>query len=157
MISCIVAMDEQGGIGLNGGLPWHIKEDLQHFKKMTLHHAIVMGKKTFLSIGKALPNRRNYVVTHHPDYFKKVEGIQVIEDLKLFLETHEQSEDLIYVIGGANIYAQALPYARFLAISHIKGVFTCDTFFPHFNIDDYTLILTEQFEAFDFKLYERKQ
>lgn len=157
MICCIVAMDEQGGIGLNGTLPWHIKEDLTHFKNMTLGHTILMGKKTFLSIGKALPKRKNLVVTHHPELLKDVQDVEIIEDLQVFLETHVDTSELIYVIGGANVYAQALPYAKYLAISHIKGTFTCDTFFPHFEKNDYTIIKTEEFEAFDFKLYEKKQ
>lgn len=157
MISCIVAMDEQGGIGLNGTLPWHIKEDLLLFKKMTLHHTILMGRKTFLSIGRALPNRKNFIATHHPEQFEAVEGLVVVKDLKAFLATHEHTEALIYVIGGADVYAQALPYAKYLAISHVKGTFTCDTFFPHFDVNAYNVIKTETFEAFDFKLYEKKQ
>ncbi|MBN2876110.1 MAG: dihydrofolate reductase [Bacilli bacterium] len=157
MICCIVAMDEQGGIGLNGTLPWHIKEDLKHFKNMTLYHTILMGKKTFLSIGKALPNRKNLVVTHHPELLQDAQDLEIIEDLQAFLETHGNTEECVYVIGGANVYAQALPYAKYLAISHIKGIFICDTFFPHFDENDYTIIKTEKFEAFDFKLYEKKQ
>ncbi|HCT63204.1 MAG TPA: dihydrofolate reductase [Erysipelotrichaceae bacterium] len=157
MICCIVAMDDQGGIGLNGTLPWHIKEDLMHFKNTTLHHTILMGKKTFLSIGRALPKRRNLVVTHHPELLQDMQDLEIIEDLQTFLETHACTEELVYVIGGANVYAQALPYAKYLAISHIKGIYTCDTFFPHFDENDYTIIKTEEFEAFDFKLYEKKQ
>lgn len=157
MICCIVAMDEQGGIGLNGTLPWHIKEDLIHFKNTTLHHTIVMGKKTFLSIGRALPKRRNLVVTHHPIMMKDVQDVEVIEDFNAFLKANALADEMIYVIGGANVYAQALPYAKYLAISHVKGIHTCDTFFPHFDFDDYTIIKIEEFEDFIFKLYERKQ
>lgn len=157
MICCIVAMDEQGGIGLNGSLPWHIKEDLIHFKNMTLNHTIVMGKKTFLSIGKALPKRKNMVVTHHPEKMRDVLDVEVIEDLKAFLEANAHSDEMIYVIGGANVYAQALPYAKYLAISHVKGIHTCDTFFPHFDYSDYSVMKIEEFEAFVFKLYEKKQ
>lgn len=157
MICCIVAMDEQGGIGLNGTLPWHIKEDLIHFKNTTLHHTIVMGKKTFLSIGRALPKRRNLVVTHHPIMMKDVQDVEVIEDFEAFLKANALADEMIYVIGGANVYAQALPYAKYLAISHVKGIHTCDTFFPHFDFDDYTIIKIEEFEDFIFKLYERKQ
>jgi dihydrofolate reductase len=157
MICCIVAMDEQGGIGLNGTLPWHIKEDLIHFKNTTLHHTIVMGKKTFLSIGRALPKRRNLVVTHHPIMMKDVQDVEVIEDFEAFLKANALADEMIYVIGGANVYSQALPYAKYLAISHVKGIHTCDTFFPHFDFDDYTIIKIEEFEDFIFKLYERKQ
>ena len=157
MITCIVAMDEQCGIGLNGSLPWHIKEDLIHFKNMTLQHTILMGKKTYLSIGKALPKRRNLVVTHHPELLKDERDVEVVEDLEAYFKENENSEAMIYVIGGANVYAQALPYAKFLAISHIKGIFLCDTFFPHFDDNQYTIIKIEEFEAFVFKLYEKKQ
>lgn len=157
MITCIVAMDEQGGIGLNGSLPWHIKEDLIHFKNMTLHHTILMGKKTYLSIGKALPKRHNLVVTHHPELLKDERDVEIVEDLEAYFKQNVDSEEMIYVIGGANVYAQALPYAKFLAISHIKGIFLCDTFFPHFDDNQYTIIKIEEFEAFVFKLYEKKQ
>ena len=157
MITCIVAMDEQGGIGLNGGLPWHIKADLQHFKRLTLNHTILMGKKTFLSIGKALPERKNLVVTHYPNLLSDWLNIELVSDLDLFLRNNEHSEEMIYVIGGANVYAQALPYAKYLAISHIKGTFTCDTFFPHFNQNDYQIVDTKEFDDFVFKLYERVQ
>ena len=157
MITCVVAMDEQGGIGLNGSLPWHIKEDLIHFKNMTLQHTILMGKKTYLSIGKALPKRRNLVVTHHPELLKDEKNVEVVEDLEAYFKQNVDTEEMIYVIGGANVYAQALPYAKFLAISHIKGIFLCDTFFPHFDDNQYTIIKIEEFEAFVFKLYEKKQ
>ena len=157
MITCIVAMDEQGGIGLNGSLPWHIKEDLIHFKNMTLQHTILMGKKTFLSIGKALPKRRNLVVTHHPELLKDERDVEVVEDLEAYFKQNVDTEEMIYVIGGANVYAQALPYAKYLAISHIKGTFLCDTFFPHFDAKQYDIIKIEEFEAFVFKLYEKKQ
>ena len=157
MITCIVAMDEQGGIGLNGSLPWHIKEDLIHFKNMTLQHTILMGKKTYLSIGKALPKRHNLVVTHHPELLKDEKDVEVIKDLEAYFKQNVDSEKMIYVIGGANVYAQALPYAKYLAISHIKGTFLCDTFFPHFDDNQYTIIKIEEFEAFVFKLYEKKQ
>ena len=157
MITCIVAMDEQGGIGLNGSLPWHIKEDLIHFKNMTLQHTILMGKKTYLSIGKALPKRHNLVVTHHPELLKDEKNVEVVEDLEAYFKQNVDTEEMIYVIGGANVYAQALPYAKFLAISHIKGIFLCDTFFPHFDDNQYTIIKIEEFEAFVFKLYEKKQ
>ena len=157
MITCIVAMDEQGGIGLNGSLPWHIKEDLIHFKNMTLQHTILMGKKTYLSIGKALPKRHNLVVTHHPELLKDEKNVEVIKDLEAYFKQNVDSEEMIYVIGGANVYAQALPYAKFLAISHIKGIFLCDMFFPHFDDNQYTIIKIEEFEAFVFKLYEKKQ
>ncbi len=157
MITCVVAMDEQGGIGLNGSLPWHIKEDLIHFRNMTLHHTILMGKKTFLSIGKALPKRRNLVVTHHPELLKDEKNLEVIDDIETFFKENSNSEEMIYVIGGAIVYAQALPYAKYLAISHIKGTFTCDTFFPHFDDNDYDIIKIETFEAFVFKMYEKKQ
>ena len=84
-------------------------------------------------------------------------NIELVSDLDLFLRNNEHSEEMIYVIGGANVYAQALPYAKYLAISHIKGTFTCDTFFPHFNQNDYQIVDTKEFDDFVFKLYERVQ
>jgi len=155
MIVLIAALDPNNGIGLNGKLPWHIKEDLKLFKERTLNHKIVMGRKTYESIGKPLPNRINCVVTRSKRY-QVVEGIELIHDFNEFLIMHSLSDETIYVIGGAEIYKQALPYAQQLALSMIKHVYPCDTFFPEFDIVHYKEIEKLEFDEFRFLLLEKK-
>lgn len=154
MITLIVAMDPHNGIGIDGKLPWHIKEDLKLFKERTLNHKVVMGRKTFESIGKPLPNRENIVVTRN-QFFSNVEHISVIHNLESFLSENEKTNEEIFIIGGAEIYQIALPYAKRLAISHINKSYNCDTFFPMFNSKKYKEIESIKFDEFRFSLLEK--
>lgn len=155
MIILIAALDPKNGIGVNGTLPWHIKEDLKLFKERTLNHTIVMGRKTFDSIGKPLPKRVNLVVSRSEKYLS-VEGVKVINNFKDFLVENECSDEIIYVIGGADIYKQALPFAHKLALSYVKQEYPCDTFFPEFDIRMYKEIEKLEFDEFTFLLLEKK-
>ncbi len=125
-LTIIVATDNCLGIGISGTLPWHLPEDLAHFKQTTSGHPIVMGRKTFDSIGRPLPNRRNIVITrdatwHHPG----TESVTSLEQAIALTATI-----LTYIIGGAQIYAQAFPLASRLIITEIDKRFDCDAFFP---------------------------
>jgi dihydrofolate reductase len=153
MITLIVAMDPHNGIGKNGKLPWHIKEDLKLFKERTLHHKVVMGRKTYESIGRALPNRENFIVSRTVDSID--ENIQIIRDFDAFLEEKKDTSENIYIIGGSEIYTKALPYAKRLAISFVKKTYDCDTFFPMFNINRYKVIESQEFDEFKFTLLEK--
>lgn len=153
MITLIVAMDAHNGIAFDGKIPWHIKEDLKLFKEKTLNHKIIMGRKTFESIGRVLPQRENYVITHNLDFQAK--GVKLIHDLELFLKDYTNSEEEIYVIGGAEIYQVSLPYAHRLAISLINKTYTCDTFFPMFNSSQYKIIETQEYDEFKYILLEK--
>lgn len=155
MIILIAALDPKNGIGRNGSLPWHIKEDLALFKEKTLNHKIVMGRKTFESIGKPLPKRINYVVTRNKDYANQ-QDIEIISNLDDFLKHYENTEEVIYIIGGSDIYAKAIPYAKRLALSFIKEVYNCDTFFPDYNLNNYKEIESIEFEHFKYSLLEKK-
>jgi dihydrofolate reductase len=127
----IVARDKRSGIGIQNALPWHLPEDLSHFKKTTSGHAILMGRKTFESIGRPLPNRRNIVITRNPDW--KADGIEIchsLEDAKALVK-----EQTAYIIGGAEIYRQALDLANKMIITEIDQTFECDAFFPTFSND----------------------
>ncbi|MBU1085258.1 MAG: dihydrofolate reductase [Candidatus Beckwithbacteria bacterium] len=133
-ISIIVAHDDNFGIGKKGKIPWHISADFKYFKKITTKHPIIMGRKTFESIGKPLPNRPNIIITRHPQYSAPERNIQVIHSLQKAIalaKTLDQKE--IFIIGGGEIYKQALPFADKLYITHIKGNFNCDTFFPDYS------------------------
>ncbi|NRR31203.1 dihydrofolate reductase [Oxalobacteraceae bacterium] len=126
-ITIIVAIDAQRGIGVNNTLPWHLPEDLAHFKRLTSGHPIVMGRKTFDSIGRALPNRRNIVVTRNADW--RHDGVDAVDSLPAALALAGDVPSL-FIIGGAQIFEQALPLAQRLVITEIQSSFACDTFFP---------------------------
>lgn len=155
MIILIAALDPKRGIGKNGTLPWQIKEDLKLFKEKTLHHTIVMGRKTYESIGKPLPKRKNIVVTRNSNYGVDQE-VELINNFNEYLLKHVDTDELIYIIGGAEIYRMALPYAKRLALSYVKKEYDCDTFFPEFDNNDFIEIETSDFEQFKFILLEKK-
>lgn len=157
MINLIVAMDEQFGIGIDGKLPWHIPEDLALFKHLTMDKTIVMGRKTYLSIGKALPRRTNYVVTSAKSLFKDQVHLKRLENYTDFLEHHRLSDEPIFIIGGRHMYQTALPYVQNFYISHIKGTYDCDTFFPTFDFSKLKCIDTQDYDTFTFCHYLQEQ
>lgn len=125
-LTIVVATDAQRGIGINNALPWRLPEDLAHFKRVTIDHPIIMGRKTFDSIGRPLPNRRNIVITRNPGW--KHDGVEAVTSLQAALDL--VGGTLTHVIGGAQIYAEALPYTSRLIVTEINRTFDCDTFFP---------------------------
>ncbi len=125
-LTIIVAYDEHYGIGINNALAWHVSEDLIRFKQITTGHTIIMGRKTYESIGRPLPNRRNIVLTRQTDWHPP--GIEVVHNL---IDAVQQAgTDQVYVIGGAEIYAQALPLCKKLLVTEIHHDVHCDAFFP---------------------------
>jgi dihydrofolate reductase len=125
-LTIIVAFDAQRGIGINNTLPWHIPGELPRFKRITTGHAIIMGRKTFESIGRPLPNRRNIVLTRNNEW--RHEGVEVVSSLQAALQLIGDAD--AFVIGGADIYAQAMPLCNQLLVTEIHQDFTCDAFFP---------------------------
>ncbi|MCL6486723.1 dihydrofolate reductase [Janthinobacterium lividum] len=125
-LTIIVATDQQGGIGINNTLPWTLPEDLAHFKRLTTGHPILMGRKTFDSIGRPLPNRRNIVITRNAQW--RHEGVETAASLEEAIALLDGAEG--YVIGGAEIYKQALPLTQRVIITEIGQTFDCDAFFP---------------------------
>lgn len=125
-ITIVVAVDAANGIGINNQLPWHLPEDLAHFKRTTMGHPIIMGRKTFDSIGRPLPNRRNIVITRNHQW--QHDGVEVAHSLQEALEL--VADVPACVIGGAQIFTEALPAAQYLVVTHIDKTFACDTFFP---------------------------
>jgi dihydrofolate reductase len=128
MISFVVAMDKNRGIGKNNDLPWYLPDDLRHFKKVTMGKPIVMGRKTYESIGKPLPGRENIVVTRDASY--KAEGTTIIHSVD---EVLSRKADEICVIGGTEIFKMFLPAADRLYITEIHETFEADTFFPELD------------------------
>ncbi len=125
-LTLIVATDNAGGIGIRNTLPWKLPEDLAHFKRTTTGHPILMGRKTFESIGRPLPNRRNIVISRNPDW--QHAGVETVASLQAALALPEVHD--VFVIGGAEIYRLALPLAERLIVTEIGQRFECDTFFP---------------------------
>lgn len=136
MISLIVAMDNNNVIGFENDMPWSLPNDLKHFKDVTSHHTIVMGRKTYESIGRPLPNRKNIVLSRSGyETEDDVEVISSIDEIKKLAEKEE-----VFVIGGGTIYKQVLPYADRLYITRINEAFEGDTYFPQFNEDEWKII-----------------
>ena len=126
---CLVfAMSDARVIGMAGGLPWHIPEDLRHFKKVTLGHAVVMGRKTYDSVGKPLPKRRNIIVTR--DALLRREGAETAPTLEAALELAYQTDEEPRILGGSQIYALALPLATRMIVTFVHRDVEGDTLFP---------------------------
>ncbi|MFN0117078.1 MAG: dihydrofolate reductase [Elusimicrobiota bacterium] len=139
----IAAMTDEGVIGKNNQLPWKLSEDLKRFKTLTMGHPIIMGRKTFESIGKPLPGRQNIVITRDPYYSK--EGVVVVSSLEQALKkSHQDSEDQ-FIIGGAEIYKLALPQIQKLFLTIIHHPFKGDAFFPKIDFTrDFEIIETSE-------------
>ncbi len=148
----VVAMDAARGIGLNNGIPWRLKEDMQLFKRLTMGHPILMGRKTWESLGRPLPGRQNIVLTRNAAY--EAEGAVVITDLSQ-LESVELQDPEIMVIGGAQLYAQMLPLMQRLHVSEVQGMHEVDTWFPEFAQHFASRIPQQEFEGFVHVLYEK--
>jgi dihydrofolate reductase len=134
-INLIVAIDEKNGIGKNNLLPWHLPADLKHFKTITTGHPIIMGRKTFDSIGKVLPNRRNIVISRQSGLV--IPGAELCTSLNNAIELCKDEKD-VFVIGGAQIFEQALPLANVLFLTIIHEDFDADVFFPVINMNEWT-------------------
>lgn len=117
-------------IGVNNTLPWHLSEDLKHFKSLTTGHTIIMGRKTYESIGRPLPNRRNIVISRNSN--TSYEGVEVVHSLEDAFSISTNDKE-VFVIGGSNIYEQALSFVDQLYITEIKKSFIGDAFFPEIN------------------------
>ncbi|OIR61085.1 dihydrofolate reductase [Bacillus sp. FMQ74] len=160
MISFIFAMDANRLIGKDNDLPWHLPNDLAYFKKVTSGHSIIMGRKTFESIGRPLPNRENIVVTSAPA--SEFPGCTVVSSLQDVLDICSGSEEC-FVIGGAQLYTDLFPYADRLYMTKIHHEFEGDRHFPEFDEGDWDLVSSEQGIKdeknpydYEFLVYEKK-
>lgn len=156
MISLIVAMAENRTIGKDNKLPWKLPADLQRFKKLTTGHAVIMGRKTFESIGRPLPQRQNIVISRNPNF--KAAGIEVASSLSKALEAAKGDE--VFVIGGQQIYAEALALADRIYLTLIHEEIDGDAFFPEFDPGLFEEAETEKFEdplPHSFHILNRRQ
>lgn len=131
MITIIAAIGHNNALGKDNQLLWRLPKDLKHFKTLTENHPVVMGRKTYESIGKALPNRTNIVVSRKPNWFQ--EGILIVSTLKEALKFAKKIDETIFIIGGGEIYKQTMDLADRLEITLVEGDFDADTFFPEID------------------------
>lgn len=150
-LSIIAAVAENGVIGFRGKLPWSLPEDMKHFKELTTNSSIIMGRKTFESIGIPLKNRENIVVSRN-HYYRP--GILTANSLKEAIAC--SNFDNVFVIGGSQIYTEALPLARTLELTQVKGHYVGDTFFPEVDYSQWDLVNEINLERCSFLTYRRK-
>jgi dihydrofolate reductase len=152
-----VAVAENLVIGGDNDLPWYLPEDLKHFKEITLGKTVIMGRKTYESIvkrlNKPLPGRKNVVITRQDDY-SVPSTVLVFQSLESAFKALS-SEDL-YIIGGAEIFKQALSLAQKLYITHVKGNYEGDVFFPALDYAQWEKIEEQKFDKYSFAVYKRK-
>jgi len=153
-LTVVVAWDADRVIGRDGGLPWHHPADLAHFRRTTLGHAIVMGRRCHEAIGRALPGRRNLVVTRNPAF--RAPGVEAFPSFEAALEAAYETDPAPCVVGGAEIYALAMPRATRLVVTEIPGRHEGDVVFPAF--DEAAWVETARQEAGElvFRVLERR-
>jgi len=145
LLSLVAAHDDKLGIGKDNDLPWHISTDLKRFKKLTMGQPLIMGRKTYDSIGRPLPGRTNIVITRDPDL--QIEGCQVVASLEEAIERAQTEQpEHAFIIGGAQIYTVALPIADRLYMTEVQGDYGADTFFPEYR-DRFKIIETSDWQT----------
>ena len=143
MLSIIVAVAKNNVIGKDNKLIWHLPEDLKRFKRLTTGHNIIMGRKTFESLGRVLPNRKHIILCNDAELNIEDENVEVLDDVSK-LEKYINSDEENFVIGGASIYKLLLPKAEKLYITEINQEFEGDVYFPEIKEDEWKIIEREQ-------------
>ena len=159
-IIIVAALAENGAMGKQNDLPWHLPKDFAHFKALTSGHPIIMGRKTLESLPGKLKNRPHIVISKNPEYQPKfdIEGLATGIHQAIGL----CKENTVFIVGGAQIYTLALPFATKMILTHVKATVEADTFFPEFSASDWRISNRECFRAdernaYDFEIvtYER--
>ncbi|WP_332695790.1 dihydrofolate reductase [Halalkalibacter lacteus] len=161
MISFVVAMDRNRLIGKENQLPWHLPADLAYFKRVTTGHTIVMGRKTYESIGRPLPKRKNVVLTRSEGY--EAEGCEVVHDIEDVLQMAKQEKEC-FVIGGTEVFRLFWDYVDRLYVTYIDETFDGDTYFPKIEEEQWEIASVEMGKVdeknrypHEFRTYERKK
>lgn len=152
MMYLIAAMTKEGVIGKGNQLPWNIPEELKNFRKLTQDTTVIMGRRTYDSIGRPLPNRHNIVLSL-PDLV--VAGLEVVQSIDQALEVAKSFGKDIFVIGGAQIYAQFLPLVDVLYISYIKENYEGDVYFPQLDWSEWKAVERVDYSEFESVVYRR--
>jgi len=162
-IAHIVATTENNVIGLDNQMPWHLPADLKHFKMITLGKPVLMGRKTFESIGRPLPDRMNIIITRNTEY--QAEGCEVVHSVPqaLMLAAKQENVHEIMMIGGANLYAQTLSFADRVYLTRIHTELEGDAFYPLLKVDEWKCVSSKKYKAtkknphaYSFIQYDRK-
>ena len=162
-VSAIVAISRNNVIGRDGHLPWHLSADLKRFKAITTGHAVILGRKNYLDIGRPLPNRTNYVLTHNLSF--NAPGCTVCSSLELALNKADAAgETECFIIGGASVYKEAMPYVTKMYVTWVEtNIIEGDVFFPDWG-EGWKKISEEHFDADEkndfpttFEIWSREQ
>ena len=161
IISAIAAVAKNRVIGNNNEIPWHLPADLKYFKKTTLHHHVIMGRKSYESIGRPLPKRTNIVVTRDPFYIST--GVIVVHSIPEALSiAYENGENEVFILGGGNIYLQSIDLWDRLYLTEVDATPEGDVFFPKLDFSGWNLVSSEKHlpddknpMAYDFQVFER--
>ncbi len=135
MVTIVVAMAKNNAIGKDNQLLWHLPSDLKHFKELTSGHPIIMGRKTFESIGKPLPNRTNIVISRKKDWFQ--EGILIVGSIKEAVKFARKIDEEIFIIGGGNIYEQTMEISDKIELTLVDAQPEADVFFPKISLSEW--------------------
>lgn len=162
MITIIAAMDGNRGLGFDNKLPWHLPDDLKRFKVLTKGHPIIMGRKTYESIGRILPERKNIIITRNAEY--QASGCVVVGSIEEAIAEAHKDDNQIFIIGGSEIYKLGLPFADMLCLTFVDADIPADVFFPEFDSAKWN-VTQEEFHSADekhpypfaFRVYEKKK
>ncbi len=148
----VVAMAADRAIGFRQGIPWHLPEDMRLFKRLTMGHPILMGRRTWESLGRPLPGRQSIVLTRRADYV--AEGADIIHSVEE-ISALSLMDPEVMVIGGAEVYALLLPYIQRLHVSEVQGCYEADTYFPPFETSFSRREVQAEYEGFTHVLWQR--
>ena len=160
-LSLVVAASSNNVIGRDGGLPWHLPDDLRQFKRLTTGKAVIMGRSTYESIGRPLPDRRNIVMTRNADYV--ADGCDVVSSVSEAMDAVEGAEEVM-IIGGGQVYRDFLPLANRIYLTRVQAEVEGDTYFPEIDEATWRLVSSEHHAAdekhryaFDVMVFERRR
>lgn len=159
ILSFVIAFGKNRGLGFGNKLPWNLPDDLKRFKEITRGHSVIMGRKTYDSMGRLLPERRNILITRDTSY--KVEGAEIAHSIEEAIEKVKDEAEA-FVIGGGEILRLALPYVNKMYLTHVDADVPADSFFPEVNWEDWKVVSEEKHSKddrhmydFTFKVYEK--
>ena len=162
MLSIVVAKAKNNTIGKENKLLWHIPDDLKRFKELTTNHNIIMGRKTFESLGRVLPNRKHIIFSQNPDFKVEDDNVEIVHSM-LQIQQYIEDKEENFVIGGAMIYNLLMPYVTKMYVTEVDKEFEGDTFFPKINSDIWKEISREEGPEdpnvnfkYEYVIYERK-
>jgi len=154
-VTIVAAVARNGVIGVDGGLPWHLPDDLRRFKELTMGHVLVMGRRTYESIGRPLPGRTTVVVTRRPDWSAGADDVIRARDVPGALQLGSEIDDEVFVVGGGQVYEEALPLADRLELTFVDAEPEGDTFFPEVDWSQWREVTREEGDDVAYVTYER--